>query len=225
MDLSLNELLLKRLKYTEFQGNYSPTMDLIPKNNINPKFFKLKKFFSKAPQLHFSYRKPINLFTKILPKPYFKPKMNTEQLLSPSKEILSIFSAKFEKPEKFPQIFSKISLETKVSSEKKYNKTKKLPKLVINASKISINNKFSNKTEDYKISEFEKLAQNYEYQTRTLNEPGLRECQISHSLDLSHSNRKIIFSKKKNPKNFKDFASFYDSNMKNFSSDSSASNF
>jgi len=48
MDPEFKEQLLKRLKFMEYEGNYSPTMRVLNKISLNPKIFKLKKIFTKG---------------------------------------------------------------------------------------------------------------------------------------------------------------------------------
>ena len=214
MDLSMNELLLKRLKCLEFQGNFTPTMGMISKSNLNPQFFKIRKVFSKKSQLSLEPRNPKLKIDDILRRRLRKTSKWQSLLPTKSKKnniSINSLTSKLPKLSKIPEI-PHISYQSPTYSIANVVKPKKLRKGLNREANLRYGEYQKRATENelkQTAIEGSRVALNTKTNIQQLLvENGCEENISSQSLDLTSSRRHIIFSKTRNHKS-KDFASFY----------------
>ena len=202
MDLSIHELLLKRLKCTEFIGNYTPTMGMISKSNLNPQFFKLRKVFAKKSQISADVK---------CHKQYIKDLLRQKsrkrgQKLYPSKQTRP---ANHSYASKLPQPldFSYLICDSSTYSIRKPVKPIKLSIFTSTpAPKYDLPKKWLNEQGlDFHIIQgsSKKLEAKKPFR---LDDGTVKKNSVSQSLDLSPNRRQIIFSKQRDNHKSKDFS-------------------
>lgn len=195
IDRNLKELLMNRLKYLEFQGNYSPTMGLINKTSLNPKYFKLKKHLAKNTEFSLDRRKA-NLQLKKLMPPYHKPSLLSQSsTLSPHKKYNS--PTLITDPYKLPESPAIPYIENQSFQDIK-PKTNTLPKLSIKTYKKSKLSDFCYIMEPTPSKLYDDLRHSL---AKKKHFHPAKPAALSQSLEFSPSGRQIILSKNKHLKN------------------------
>lgn len=219
MDIGIDDLLDKRIKYLDSYGEFSPTMGVVNNNYLNPKFFKLRKVFTKNTGISTGVRGSKVCMTDILGKKSLIPYKALESITPNLNKIKYIRKNLPDSPKlsNMPYLSYNPQTHTKdyeflINHLNYIKKNPKLPKLSMDPTKSLADNKDLKKPNPNLI---------YSKIHAKSREPAYKN-PVSRSLNIT-SNKRIIFSKKS--KEYKNFYNPYDQYDLMLSSESSLSEF